>query len=104
MVGPADAEDGHLRAERLDELDAAARQAAVVRYFDDSNRRGLHAGHEFALDCASDIASKHHRHGAPPELEYNRIVVPHLLTLPVGGTGVVDDEVDTVDADARTAI
>ena len=97
VVRPAGADDRDRGAERPQELRAARGQAAVVRHLDDAERRGRASAASVALDCPADVAGQQHRHVAPAQLEHDRVVVPHLLPLPVGRRRMPRHDLDAVD-------
>ncbi len=95
-IRAANAHDGHTRRGRAHEGGAARRQAPVMRRADDPERHGRQGRRERPLGFPPDVPCQQHRHGAPAELDHQRIVVAHLLALPVGRGRMPHDQVDAV--------
>ncbi len=97
MVGPAGAEDRDLRLDSLQEFPAARRQAAVMRNLQYPERGCRSLAGERALHVPADVACQKHRHVPPTQVEHDRVVVPHLLPLPVGRRRMVRRDRHAVD-------
>ena len=83
-VAASHAEHGQVWSKSVDERRRTRGRAAVMGNLDHPQRRRLNERQDVGFGGASDVAREHERDVLPPEFQDDRIVVPNILTLPVG--------------------
>src|SRR5262245_53043701 len=96
-VAATDADDGDARTERLEEFARTRCQAPVVRHFEDAQPGARDAPEDRALSLPADVAGQDDRHVVPQKFEHQRVVVAHVLALPVWWPRMPYDHLHTVD-------
>jgi hypothetical protein len=72
-------------------------ETAVVRHLEDAQTRRLEGRRNLILDLTADVTGQDDRHVPPSKLDHDRVVVAHVLALPVGHRRMMDGHLDPVD-------